>query len=67
MTIADDIARIVEQEQALEFPAFDENVGFAVAARIRQRGLQQGWPIVCDVRLWDRQVCYVALPGSSGE
>jgi uncharacterized protein (UPF0303 family) len=67
MAIAEDIARIIEQERGLEFPSFDEDRAFAVASRIGEQGRANRWPIVCDVRLWDRQVCYVALAGSSGD
>jgi uncharacterized protein (UPF0303 family) len=67
MAIAEDIARIIDQERGLEFVSFDENTAFAVASRVRDRAYRNGWPIVCDVRLWDRQLCYIAMPGSSGD
>ena len=67
MAIAEDIARIIEQERRLEFSAFDESTAFSILSRVRERGLAQGWPIVCDIRLWDRQIAFVTLPGASGD
>ena len=67
MSAAADIAKIIAQEQALVFGEFTEDNGFSIAARIRARGLAGGWPIVCDVRLWDRPIAYVALAGSSAD
>lgn len=67
MAIAEDIARIIEQERGLEFVSFDEHTAFSIVSRIRGRAVANGWSIVCDVRLWDRQLCYFSMPGSSGD
>jgi uncharacterized protein (UPF0303 family) len=67
MAVAEDIARIIDQERGLEFASFDERTAFAVMSRIRDRAIAGGWPIVCDARLWDRLLCYCALPGSTAD
>lgn len=65
MSVAEDIARIAQQEAVLVFPAFDEAAAFAVGCRIRERAMGEGLPIVVEIRLWDRLLFYCALPGST--
>jgi len=65
MSIADDIARIALQEQAIVFPAFDEGTAFALGSRMRERALAGALPIIVDIRTWDRPLFYAALPGST--
>lgn len=65
MGVAEDIAKIVEQEATLVFPAFDEATAFAIGTAIRERGLREKWPIVVDIQTWDRPLFYTALPGST--
>lgn len=67
MAVAEDIAKIIDQEQGLVFPGFDEHVAFALGMRIRERALREKLPIVADVRLWDRPLFYFALPGTTGD
>lgn len=64
MPAADDIARIIEQEKALVFRAFDEEAAFDLGQALRHRGLAGDLPINIDIRLWDRPLFYCALPGS---
>lgn len=65
MGAAEDIAKIVEQEQALVFSAFDEESAFAIGSAIRARALAENLPIIVDIRTWDRPLFYCALPGST--
>lgn len=67
MPVADDIARIIEQEAALVFPVFDEATAFAIGSAIRERGLRDNLPIIVDIRTWDRPLFYAALPGSTAD
>lgn len=64
MPIADDIATVARQEQALVFDSFDEETAFAIGALIRERALSEAMPLAVDIRFWDRPLFYVALPGS---
>ena len=64
MAAANDIAKIIEQENALVFASFDEAEAFGLGSRLRERALRDGLPINIDIRLWDRPLFYVALPGS---
>ena len=65
MNVADDIAKIAEQEKRLAFTAFDEATAFAIGSSIRERGLAEKLPIVIQISVWDRLLFYAALPGSS--
>jgi uncharacterized protein (UPF0303 family) len=67
MTQADDIGKIIEQEQGLVFPAFDEHAAAAIGMRIRERAVHEGLGLVVDVRLWDRPLFYAAMPGTTGD
>lgn len=63
---AADIDKIIEQEHALVFVAFDESEAFALGLRLRDLAAAQALPVVIEIRLWDRLLFYAALQGSSG-
>lgn len=67
MATADDIARIIEQERGLEFSEFNENVAFSIGVRVRERALREKLGLVVDVRTWDRQMFYAAMPGTTAD
>jgi uncharacterized protein (UPF0303 family) len=67
VAVADDIALIKQQEQALVLPALDEGVAFEIGASIRQRALAEGLALVCDVRTWDRQLFFAATAGTTAD
>jgi uncharacterized protein (UPF0303 family) len=67
MAAAEDIAKIIAQEQGLVFPAFDEHAAFAIGASIRERAVRESLGLVADVRLWDRPLFYCAMPGTTGD
>jgi uncharacterized protein (UPF0303 family) len=67
MGVAEDIAKIAEQEATLVFPAFDEAIAFAIGSALRERGLRENLPIVIDIRTWERPLFYAALPGSTAD
>lgn len=63
----EDIRRIVEQEKALVFPEFDEEIAFRIGSAIRATAIEAGYGIVADVRTWERPLFYMALPGTTGD
>lgn len=65
MSTESDLQLVLEQERQLQFPAFDEAAAFSIGGAIRERGLAAGYPLVIDVRLFDRQLFFAALPGST--
>ena len=66
MNIAEDIEKIKVQEAELVFPVFDEATAFEIGSALRARGLEEIFPIIVDIQLWDRPLFYAALPGSTG-
>ena len=65
MAAADDIALIQKQEETLIFTAFDEAVAFKIGSDIRDRALAENFPIIVDIRTFDRPLFYAAMPGSN--
>lgn len=65
--MSDRLARVIEQERRLVFQRFDEAAAFAIGSEIRRIALAEGHGIVCDVRLWDRPLFYMALPGTTAD
>lgn len=65
MSVENDIAKIIEQEETLVFERFNEAVAFALGNRLRERALKDGLGIIIDIRTFDRPLFYAALPGSS--
>lgn len=66
MTAESDIKTIVEQERALVFERFDEDIAFSVGATARDvaKGLGKGG-IAVGVYLWDRTMFYGATTGAA--
>jgi len=64
MSLIEDIAKIVDQESALCFPAFSEADAWALGFQMRQSAVQQKLPLVIDIRINNRQLFYTALPGT---
>lgn len=67
MSNADDIAKIIAQEQGLVFTRFDEGVAFSIGQRVRERALAETLKLVVDVRLWDRQLFFAGMPGTTAD
>lgn len=63
----EDVARIIEQEQALVFDGFDEGTAFALGVRVRDRAVREQLGLVVDVRTFDRTLFYAALPGTTAD
>ena len=67
MTQQTDIALIKQQETELAFAEFNELVAHSRGERIRERALRENMVIVVDVRTWDRQLYWMALPGTTAD
>ncbi len=62
MSNADDIKLIVEQEKALVFPQFDEDMAFKLGSRPPRAGAgRRTIGIAIEIRTWDRPLFYAAL------
>ena len=65
MALSDDLAMIAHQERGLRFQQFDESQAWKVGSLLRRWGSENQWPIVVDVRTFNRQLFFSALPGST--
>lgn len=61
------IDALKQQEQALTFPAFDEDTAFAVGCALRAAAAARQAPVAIDIRSASRRLFYSALPGSAPE
>ena len=67
MSKADDIKLIIEQEKALVFPEFSEDIAFRIGCALRESAIAAGHGIAAEIRTGDRPLFYMALPGSTAD
>ncbi len=65
MSLAGDIAKIVEQEKLLRFRSFDEAAAWQLGQSMRELAVKKLLPLVIDVRVGTRPLFYTALPGTT--
>lgn len=65
MSIESDIEHIRAQEAAIVFERFDEDEAFRLGMVLRERAVAGSMPIVIDIRTWDRQLFFCAMPGTT--
>jgi len=61
------IEALLQQEQVLVLPAFDENVAFEIGSAVRAETISRRAPVVIDIRSASRRLYFTALPGSSAD
>jgi len=64
MSVEDDIATVAEHERVCVFKKFDETTALAVGTRIAQLAAAKGESLAIDVRYWNRQLYFYAMPGT---
>lgn len=64
MSIAEDLQQIARQERELQFRHFDHETAWELGSWLRESGVAQNSPIVIDVRRFEQQLFFTALPGS---
>lgn len=67
MALAEDMAKLAEQEKALVFKRFDEEVAFSIGRDIKAAAEARDARLAIDVRLWDRQLFFFAMPGTTAD
>jgi uncharacterized protein (UPF0303 family) len=67
MSKEQDLQRVIEQEQALVFDAFDEAVAFELGCALRERAIAEQLGIAIEIRTGERCLFHVALPGTSAD
>lgn len=65
MSLTEDLARLIQQEETLQFPHFDEALAWQIGCNLYDQATENSWPLVIDVRRFDRQLFFAALPGST--
>ncbi len=63
MSVEDDIARVAEQERVCVFKNFDETTALKIGTRVIEMATAKGEPMAIDVRFWNRQLFFSAMPG----
>lgn len=54
-------------ERDLVFDSFSEADAWAIGALLREWAIAAGWPIMIDIRLFDRPLLTIALPGATAD
>ena len=67
MAIADDIQRIKHQEKVLQFTSMSEDEAWVLGGQMRARALEKKLPLVMEIRVGNKPMFYVALPGTTPE
>jgi len=67
MSVADDIAKVTEQEHRLTFQQFDEDAAFAIGDAIRRLATEAGVALAIDIRFFNRPLFYFAMKGTSAD
>lgn len=62
---AEDIEKLKQQEERLQFTKFDEADAWAIGSLMRGNALDKKLPLVIDIRVAGRPLFYTALPGTS--
>ncbi len=65
MAIADDLARIAQQERELVFSELSEETAWRIGSRLRSLATERSLSVVIDVRRLAQQLFYTALPGTT--
>ncbi|WP_104665605.1 heme-degrading domain-containing protein [Ensifer adhaerens] len=65
MNIDRDLARIVRQEQELQFDRFDLDTAWALGSLLRKTAAERKLGVVIDITLYSMQVFYAALEGAT--
>jgi uncharacterized protein (UPF0303 family) len=67
MGLAEDVAKVAEQERTLVFKRFDEGDALAVGSKLRELAAAKGEALSIDIRFWNRQLFFYAMPGTSAD
>ena len=67
MSVADDVAKVTEQEQRLTFKAFNEETAFEIGSTIRDLAKADGVAVAIDIRFFNRPLFYFAMPGTNAD
>ncbi|MHA6195400.1 heme-degrading domain-containing protein [Pseudomonas wadenswilerensis] len=67
MDLKNELAMLIRQEQALQFDRFDEHSAWQLGSLLYQRATAENWPLLIDIRRFDRPLFLAARPGTSAD
>lgn len=67
MSLSDDLAVLVKQEQVLRFKHFDEQTAWQLGSLLYERAAAHHWPLVIAIRRFDRTLFFAARPGVTAD
>ncbi|VII91642.1 MULTISPECIES: hypothetical protein [unclassified Pseudomonas] len=62
MSLKDDLALLIHQEETLQFLRFDEQTAWQMGSCLYERAAAESWPLVIDVRRFDRPCFSLPTP-----
>ncbi|MGE8064540.1 heme-degrading domain-containing protein [Pseudomonas sp. NPDC089569] len=67
MSLKDDLALLIRQEETLQFSRFDEETAWQLGSYLYNQATANTWPLVIDVRRFDRPLFFAARPGITSD
>lgn len=67
MSLKDELALLIHQEETLRFPSFDEARAWELGTYLYEQAAAQSWPLVIDIRRFDRPLFFAARPGITSD
>ncbi|GAB7528243.1 heme-degrading domain-containing protein [Pseudomonas sp. 3A(2025)] len=67
MSLTDDLNTLLKQEQTLQFKRFDERTAWQLGSLLYDRATSHNWPLVIDIRRFDRTLFFAACPGVTSD
>jgi uncharacterized protein (UPF0303 family) len=67
LSLPDDIKKMTQQEELLRFQKFDETDAWYLGSLLRTLAHEKSLPMVIDIRIGNRPLFYVAMPGTTPE
>ncbi|MGH8333550.1 MAG: heme-degrading domain-containing protein [Pseudomonas fluorescens] len=67
MNLTDELALLIRQEETLQFNRFDESTAWQLGSMLHERAVVEKWPLVIDVRRFDRPLFFAVRPGVTSD
>lgn len=67
MELKEELALLLRQEDVLQFERFDEDTAWRLGSLLHERAVAEGWPLLIDVRRFDRTLFLAARPGVTAD
>ncbi|MBK5001330.1 heme-degrading domain-containing protein [Pseudomonas sp. S31] len=67
MSLTDELAVLIRQEETLQFPRFDETIAWQLGSHLYEQAADQSWPLVIAIQRFDRPLFFAAQPGVTAD